>query len=81
MRANSALKTLPPVATVQGPEPLLVDVNVAAKMLGLSVRTVWTYVRSGRIPVVRFGKRVKFSVDALRAWIAAETAAQMGNAG
>lgn len=81
MRANSALKPFRPDAPAEQPEPLLVDAPEAARLLGVSQRTVWTYANTGRIPTIRFGKRVKFSVEALRAWIAAETAAQMGNSG
>ncbi len=43
--------------------PLAVDETQAAKMLGISVRTLWEYRKNGEIPVVRCGRLVRFSVD------------------
>ena len=47
-------------------ERLAVDVKEAAKMLGIGQRTAWKAVKDGRIPTVRYGKRVKVPLSALR---------------
>lgn len=51
---------------------LAVGAVEAAKMLGVSPRTVWALTRSGRLPHVRLGRRIVYPVEALRAWLAAE---------
>ena len=51
-------------------EPLLVDALVAARMLSISPRTLWSLSRSGVIPVVRLGKRTLYRPAALAAAIA-----------
>lgn len=58
----------PPVVLV----PLAVDEMQAAAMLGISVRTLWTYRNAGEIPVVRIGRLVRFAVDDLRRFIEAK---------
>ncbi len=52
--------------------PLAVDEVQAAAMLGISVRTLWTYRNAGEIPVVRIGRLVRFAVDDLRQFIDAK---------
>ena len=50
---------------------LLVDERTAAQMLSISQRTLWQLEHDGQIPCIRIGKGTKrYSVDALRAWIA-----------
>jgi excisionase family DNA binding protein len=51
------------------PKKLAVDVNEAAKLLSISVRTVWREVDEGRLKVKRVGSRVVFSVKALQEWL------------
>ena len=58
----------PPVVLV----PLAVDEVQAAAMLGISVRTLWSYRHAGEIPVVRIGRLVRFAVDDLRRFIDAK---------
>jgi excisionase family DNA binding protein len=41
----------------------------AAKMLGVSERTLFTWTREGRLPVVKVGRTVLYSVEHLRAWL------------
>ena len=55
------------------PSPLLVGMNDAARMLGVSARTLWSMANSGELPTVRVRRRVLFNVEALRAWIDAQT--------
>lgn len=50
---------------------LLVSAREAAKMLGLSTRTLYTMTARGELKPVRVGRRVCYSPEALRAWIAA----------
>lgn len=52
--------------------PLAVDEIQAAAMLGISVRTLWSYRHAGEIPVVRIGRLVRFAVDDLRRFIDAK---------
>ncbi|MEZ6141070.1 MAG: helix-turn-helix domain-containing protein [Zavarzinella sp.] len=46
----------------------------AARMLGISERTLWTWVKQGRIPCVRIGndkrKITLFPADQLKDWLA-----------
>lgn len=56
-------------------ERLLLSASEAAKKLGISEKTLWSYtIRAGNskgtIPSVRIGSRVLYSVVALADWIA-----------
>ena len=48
---------------------LLLRPPEAAAALGISARALWSETRIGRIPAIRIGKSVRYSPDALRAWI------------
>ncbi len=48
---------------------LLVNRKAAARLLGLSVRTVWTLTNTGAIPVVRIGRAVRYRPADLAAWV------------
>jgi excisionase family DNA binding protein len=62
-------------------ERLLVDSREAAKMLGISARTLWSLTNEGRIRPVRIGRLVRYSHDALRQFCAdAEAAKENGGA-
>ena len=53
------------------PPPLLLTPRAAA--LSMSPRTLWGLTAPrGPIPVVKIGRSVRYSADALRAWIAAQ---------
>ena len=54
-----------PAATV---EPLL-TYRQAAKVLGVTERTIWTLVDHGALPVVRFGRSVRIDPSDLRGFI------------
>jgi excisionase family DNA binding protein len=60
------------VAPITAPGPLLVSLRIAAKMLGLSERTVWAMADDGRLPSIRCGRRRLFSVATLESWIASQ---------
>lgn len=50
-------------------ERLTVNAVEAAEMLGISERTLWKWTREKRIPSVKVGRRVLYSVEALRRFI------------
>jgi excisionase family DNA binding protein len=41
----------------------------AAKLLGISTRTLWTWTAQGIIPSAKVGRTVLYPVDHLRAWL------------
>lgn len=45
----------------------------AAKALGISQRTLWTYTKSGGIPSLRIGNSVPYPIEGLNDWIRAKT--------
>ena len=54
------------------PQPLAVSESEAARLLGVSARTLFTWRAAGRGPrAVRVGARVLYAVDELRRWLAA----------
>jgi excisionase family DNA binding protein len=61
-----------------GVDPLL-TYRQAAKVLGVTERTVWTLVHDGALPVVRFGRNVRIDPVDLREFI--ERGKRGGNGG
>jgi excisionase family DNA binding protein len=55
------------------PEPLLLNVDEAAHLLGLKPKTVYEYSAAGLIPSVKVGRLRRFSRAQLEAWVAAQT--------
>lgn len=55
-------------------EPLLVSAAAAAELLGVSARTLWSLTHAGDMPFVRMGRRIMYSPESLRSWIAAQEA-------
>ena len=49
------------------PERLL-DQREAAKILGVSVRYLWTLRTSGKLPFLKVGNRIKYRIEDLRRW-------------
>jgi excisionase family DNA binding protein len=61
------------MSTTTAPNRLLVTVREAAKMLGISERTLWTMTSPrGSIPSIRIGRAVRYNLDSLRQWAAEE---------
>jgi hypothetical protein len=58
----------------EAPAPqLLLTARAAAAALTVSERTLWALTHPrGPIPVVRIGRAIRYPVEALRAWIAAQ---------
>lgn len=52
-------------------DTLLWDVRKVAAVCGLSVRTVWSFADSGRMPgPLHIGGARRWSADSIRAWVA-----------
>ncbi len=48
---------------------LAVSAREAAAMLCISERLLWSWTKSGKVPHLRVGVRVLYSVESLRAWV------------
>jgi hypothetical protein len=50
---------------------LLLTAREAAELLNISEKTLWNHSgdRGNKIPVVRFGRTLRYSVESLRHWI------------
>ncbi|WP_417737388.1 helix-turn-helix domain-containing protein [Rosistilla oblonga] len=55
--------------------PQLLSEREGAKWLGISPRTLWALRDAGEIPIVRVGRLVKYDLDDLRAYVAANKVA------
>ncbi|HUW15906.1 MAG TPA: helix-turn-helix domain-containing protein [Actinomycetes bacterium] len=57
--------------TTKAPEspPILVSVEEAARLLGLSRGKAYELASRGELPVVRFGRSVRVHRDRLEAWV------------
>ncbi len=53
--------------------PLALNAHDAAKMLGISTRTLWTLTNSGAIPHARVGRRVLYPLADVEQWLATRT--------
>jgi excisionase family DNA binding protein len=51
------------------PAPLLVDTPTAAKMLGISPRTIWSLTATRQLLAVRIGRSVRYSIDDLHSFV------------
>lgn len=50
-------------------EPLALRARDAARLLGISERSLWSLTKCGDVPHVRIGRTVTYPVEALRAWL------------
>jgi predicted DNA-binding transcriptional regulator AlpA len=48
---------------------LLIDVGTAAKMCGISRRTLWSLTDSGAVPCRKVGRRVLYVPSELQRWV------------
>ena len=48
----------------------ILDVAGAARVLGVSTRTVYTLARQGEVPAMRIGREWRFALRNLREWVA-----------
>ena len=63
----------PPKNTPEKVERLAVNAREAAEMLHVSERTLWKWTKEGRIPSVKIGRRILYSVEALRQFVNGNT--------
>ena len=56
----------PQEKTTDEVERIGVSADVAAKMIGVSTRTIWNLINAGQIRCVKLGKRSIISVQSLR---------------
>jgi len=59
-----------PTDAPTAPAPLVLDSLHASRVLGIGQRTLTSLVARREIPVVRIGRRLLFSVDDLRDFVA-----------
>ena len=57
--------------TVTDQERLCLSVEETAKCVGVSKPTIWAEISSGRLAVVRVGRRALVPVASIRAWLRA----------
>jgi excisionase family DNA binding protein len=77
-RRKSAVPIPSAVAlTVPSPEPLLLDIKGAARMLSSTTWTVRNLLWAKKIPFVKIGRRFLIDPADIRAFIAREKAEQM----
>ena len=48
----------------------ILDVDGAARALGVSTRTIYNLARKGEIPAMRVGREWRFALKNLREWVA-----------
>jgi hypothetical protein len=64
---------MPSTATDPQPPQLLLRPPAAAAALSVSARTLWAMTHPrGPIPAVRFGRAVRYEIEALRKYITAQ---------
>jgi len=50
----------------------------AARVLGVSPRTLWSWTRRGLIPYIRVGRVIRYPYSTLREWLAREARTTAG---
>jgi excisionase family DNA binding protein len=56
-------------------DPAILDVNGAARLLGVSTTTIYALARKGQIPATRVGREWRFARQKLVAWVATDSEA------
>jgi excisionase family DNA binding protein len=56
----------------------LVDASWVASYLAVKRSTVFDWAESGRLPCIRLGRRLRFRVAAVEAWIKANESPELG---
>ena len=56
-----------------GPESLLLTIPEAAEALRLGTSSVKQMIRSGELPIVRYGRAVRIPRSGLEQWVASRT--------
>jgi excisionase family DNA binding protein len=69
-------------AIENGQQPLLITVDQVAKLLSVSIRTVWRLKSAGKLPKpVEVGGSVRWNIEAVKQWIDAGCPAVKTKAG
>lgn len=55
------------------PHPLLLNITEVCQLLGLSRTKVHILIKSEGLPVIRFGRAIRISPDALQRWLDSRT--------
>jgi excisionase family DNA binding protein len=63
----AAMHTAPVDTTESAATPLFIDVEEAAKLIGISRSSAYEAARTGELPTVRFGRRLRVPRGALLA--------------
>ncbi len=67
---NGAPVQVPPPSAAEPPRPpLLVDSREAARLLGVSERTLWGLTDAGELPAIYLGRAKRYAVGELEAFI------------
>ena len=65
--------------TATASEPILVNAREAARLLGISERSLWTLTKRGEVPHVRIGARLLYRPASLTTWaVEVETKGAIG---
>ncbi|ADG67059.1 hypothetical protein Plim_1224 [Planctopirus limnophila DSM 3776] len=62
-------------------EKLLISAKEAARRLSISERSLWSLTNQRRIPTIRIGRSVRYSVIGLEEWIRQSTQSQYRGGG
>lgn len=64
--------TAPGLVTSESDGPLLVNADAVARMMSVSVRTLWRLLSAGQlVPPLRLGRSVRWRKAEIEAWIQA----------
>jgi excisionase family DNA binding protein len=64
---------------IENCEKLSLRPREAAKALGISQRTLWSWTHKNEIPYIRMGKAILYPTDLLRRWLDARANGQEGS--
>lgn len=62
----------------QLPNTLAMRPREAAKAIGVSERTLWTWTHNNEIPHIRMGKAILYPINGLRKWLESKANGQGG---
>ena len=58
---------------------ILLSPREAAKALSICEKTLYTYTKAGRIPAVRIGRSVRYSLEDLKQWVRSASEKEVEN--
>ena len=57
-------------------EPLALNVPEAARLAGVGRSTIYTEISSGKLKIIKVGRRTIITMEELRSWLASKSQAQ-----